>query len=165
MATLPLQYYPAPLLRRVAEPVVDFSSPKLRHLVSHLADTMRAAAGIGLAAPQIGVSQRVIVVSDPGGLLALVNPEILDFSRRRESGEEGCLSIPGVFGWVKRPWRVTVAAWTPAGQPVRFTAEALTARIIQHEVDHCNGILFIDRVHQFTAGESRLSELWRQHNR
>ncbi len=162
MAVLPLTYYPAPLLRQVAARVTDVTAAAIQRLVLDLRETMLAAPGIGLAAPQVGTLQRVIVVSVEQGVLPLVNPEIVDVSRRVESGEEGCLSLPGVFGWVKRPWRIQVTALAPSGEPLQFTAEALVARIIQHEVDHLNGILFIDRTHKFTAGAAQLHELWRQ---
>ncbi|MEO5511386.1 MAG: peptide deformylase [Longimicrobiales bacterium] len=121
----------------------------LRKLIADMFDTMYAEEGIGLAAPQIGESVRVIVV-DPHeeGVepFALVNPRITEFSDETDRAEEGCLSVPGLREVVERPMQVVVEGIDPAGRPTRIEAGGLVARILQHEVDHIDGIMFLDRV-------------------
>lgn len=126
----------------------------LRDLVQDLWDTVRAARGIGLAAPQIGVLRRVIVVNippdyeeegAPGVELTLINPEIVRASGR-QVGLEGCLSIPGWYGEVPRYLQVTVKALDLEGREIRIKGSHLLARVLQHEIDHLDGILFIDRI-------------------
>jgi peptide deformylase len=123
--------------------------PELEKLIADMFDTMYAEEGIGLAAPQIGESVRVIVV-DPHeeGVtpFALVNPTILEFSDDTDRAEEGCLSVPGLREVVERPVRVVVEGISREGHPVRVEADGLVARILQHEVDHIDGIMFLDRV-------------------
>lgn len=123
---------------------------RIRELVRDLFETMYAASGVGLAAPQVGVGKRVIVVDvspveENIAPLGLVNPEIVERKGLVE-GTEGCLSIPGVEGVVPRAESVLVRALDPQGQPVRIRAEGLLARALQHEIDHLDGILFIDRI-------------------
>lgn len=137
-----------PVLREVAAPVAELT-PELRTLVADMFDTMYAQDGVGLAAPQVGVGQRIIVV-DPREPetrpFALVNPHIVSFSEELDRAEEGCLSIPGLKEIVERPAAVEVAGLDRDGQAVRMAASGLLARILQHEIDHLDGILFIDRV-------------------
>lgn len=137
-----------PVLRRKAEPVEELSD-EIRALIADMFETMYAEDGVGLAAPQIGVGQRVIVV-DPRdetvAPFALVNPEITVVSAEIDRAEEGCLSLPGLKEIVERPARVTVTGLSSDGEAVTIDAEGLLARILQHEVDHIDGILFIDRV-------------------
>lgn len=127
---------------------------EVRRLAQDLWDTVRAARGLGLAAPQIGVLRRIIVVSippdyveegDPGVELTLINPEIVRASGR-QVGLEGCLSIPGWYGEVPRFMHVTVKALDLDGREVRIKGSGLLARVLQHEIDHLDGILFIDRI-------------------
>jgi peptide deformylase len=137
-----------PVLRQKAEPVAAIT-PELRRLIADMFDTMYAEEGVGLAAPQVGVSDRVIVVDphdDETEPFALINPEILDASRETEKNEEGCLSIPGVRDMVERSMRVRVRGLSEDGEVKEFDAEGLLSRILQHEVDHLDGILFFDRV-------------------
>jgi peptide deformylase len=128
---------------------VETVTPELQQLIEDLFDTMYAEDGVGLAAPQVGVGQRVIVV-DPHDsevpAFALINPVILEFSEEVDRGEEGCLSIPGIKDVVERPFAVIVEGQQPDGSTRRIHADGLLARILQHEVDHLNGILFIDRL-------------------
>jgi len=114
-------------------------------LIDDMVDTMRDAPGIGLAAPQVGVTLRVIVCEVDENLHCLVNPEIIR-AEGEQVGNEGCLSIPGYIGEVKRFERVVVKAKNRAGKDVRLKAEGLLARCIQHEIDHVDGILFTDRL-------------------
>lgn len=146
---LPLRYYGDPVLRKKAEPVASVG-PEVRGLISDLFDTMYRERGIGLAAPQVGVSQRVFVVDVEGAegeraKLALVNPRI-KASSGSVVGEEGCLSIPGIHADVKRHAEVTFEALDENGTPFTVHAGGLLARALQHELDHLDGILFIDRL-------------------
>lgn len=150
---------PAPALREPAEKVRAFTS-ELRALIEDMVETMREAEGVGLAAPQIGVGQRVIVVEYQEGLedpeatpgepelYKLVNPEIVRRSNETVMGNEGCLSLPGYFGEVERARSITLRALTPAGELAQIEAEGWLARIFQHEVDHLDGVLFVDRATQ-----------------
>jgi len=151
MAVREIVVVPHPVLRRKAARVKDFGSA-LQNLVDDMIDTMRDAPGVGLAAPQINVSQRVIVVEyeDPEAgiphqLYAVVNPEIVSFSRETEMGVEGCLSIPGVLGDVERATSIVVKGFDRRGKPLKLHLEGWVARIFQHEIDHLNGVLFTDR--------------------
>jgi peptide deformylase len=138
----------SPVLRQKAAPirVVD---EEARRLVDDLFETMRAAKGVGLAANQIGVARRVAVVDigdeDPPPL-ALINPRIVERSEELETAEEGCLSIPEIFGDVERHAHVVVEALDVQGQPFRVSARGYKARAIQHEIDHLDGILFLDHL-------------------
>jgi peptide deformylase len=123
-------------------PRVDDST---RKLIDDMVDTMREAPGIGLAAPQVGVLLRVIVAEVDDQLHALVNPEIIR-CEGEQVGDEGCLSIPGYVGEVKRFERVVVKAKNRAGKEVRVRGEGLLARCLQHEIDHIDGVLFTDRL-------------------
>lgn len=133
-----------PVLREKCRPVKHITSNILK-LLKNMADTMYDCGnGVGLAAPQIGVPKRVVVIDVGDGLLELINPEIV--SREGEETEyEGCLSIPGVRGEVTRAARVTVSAFDRTGNKVEYTGEGLLARAFQHEVDHLEGILFVDK--------------------
>ena len=149
MAVLEIRYLGDPILRKKAAPVTEFGE-ELGRLVEDLLDTMYAFDGIGLAALQIGLEQRVIVVDvsearDRSEAIALVNPEIVTSSGTMK-GEEGCLSIPGVVAEVERAERVLVRGQHPSGEPAQMEADGLLARVLQHEIDHLNGILFIDRL-------------------
>ena len=123
---------------------------KIRELVRDMFETMYAANGIGLAAPQIGVGKRVIVVDispvdETAAPLALVNPEIVGRQGQAE-GVEGCLSVPGVEGMVCRYESVVVRGWNEHGDPVSIEANGLLSRALQHEIDHLDGVLFVDRL-------------------
>jgi len=145
MAVLSVRRYGDPILRQKADPVAEVT-PEVQRIVADMVETMYHQVGIGLAAPQVGISIRLILVDDGSrGPRALINPTIVE---RRGSirGEEGCLSIPGIFGEVERSEWVRVEAKDAEGQPVAFEARGLQARVIQHEMDHLDGVLFIDRL-------------------
>jgi len=148
MAIRPVRLLGDPVLRTKAADVPELTD-ELRALIADMFDTMYAEEGVGLAAPQVGVGQRIIVV-DPReeGItpFALVNPVITQFSEDLERDEEGCLSIPQLKEVVERAHAVRVEALNRDGEPVTIEAEGFLARILQHEVDHLDGILFIDRV-------------------
>lgn len=132
-----------PLLREKARPVEKIT-PQVHRLLDNMAETMYHARGVGLAAPQIGVSKRAIVVDVGEGLIEFLNPEIVAASGA-VSGPEGCLSIPGLEGEVVRATKVTVKGLNRHGVEVTLDAEGWLARVLQHEIDHLDGILFVDR--------------------
>jgi len=145
MAVLTIRKYPDPVLRTPAVPV-DRVTKEIKKLIRDMMATMRAAKGIGLAAPQVGVSKRVIIVDGEGEPMAFINPEIVSQEGRVDS-EEGCLSFPPeVRGIVPRAARVTVRALRPSGRLERIRADGLLSRVLQHEIDHLNGVLFVDRM-------------------
>jgi peptide deformylase len=137
-----------PVLREEAAPVEKLTD-ELRALIADMFDTMYAEDGVGLAAPQVGLGHRIIVV-DPREEdvkpFALVNPRVVSFSEEVDRAEEGCLSIPGLKEIVERPADVVVEGMDANGELLHIQAQGLLARILQHEVDHLNGVLFIDRV-------------------
>ena len=146
MAVLKVRKYGDPALRRNATPVAEVT-PQIRAIIADMTETMYDEVGIGLAAPQVGISLRLIVIADEDGrkVQALLNPVIVE--RGGEvTGEEGCLSIPGVFASVTRAAWVKVEARAVDGQPLTINARGLRARVLQHEIDHLDGVLFIDRV-------------------
>ncbi len=132
-----------PVLRRKCKPVPEIT-PNILKLLTNMADTMYANRGVGLAAPQIGISKRVIVVDVGEKLYEMINPVILD-SKGEQCGEEGCLSFPDIFGEVTRAEEVLVKALNKEGQTVEVRAKGYLARAFQHEIDHLDGCLFIDK--------------------
>lgn len=144
MAVLSIRTIGDPVLRTEAKPV-DEVTDKTKELIKNMQDTMYDASGVGLAAPQIGVLKRIIVVDVGEGPLTLINPEIVE-SSGSEIDEEGCLSIPNENGNVERAARVVVEALDRDGREVEIEAEGLLARALQHEIDHLAGILFVDKV-------------------
>jgi peptide deformylase len=150
MAILPIRIYPDPVLREVCPRVTDFGGAALRKLARDMVETMHAAPGVGLAAPQVGLTVRLAVVDltvgkEPEELRVLVNPEVLE-PEGKEVEEEGCLSIPGLYFPVKRAQKVWAEGFDLDGHDVTIEAEELLARVLQHEVDHVDGVLFIDRL-------------------
>ena len=144
----------SPVLRQKAAPVARVDD-EVRRLVDDLLETMHAARGVGLAANQVGVARRVAVVDvgdDDPPPLVLINPVIVERDEESEVAEEGCLSIPDIFGDVRRAARVVVAALDRDGKPFRAAAEGYKARAIQHEIDHLDGILFLDHLSAVKRG-------------
>jgi peptide deformylase len=136
--------YPHPMLRKRSQKV-EAVTEEVRRLIDDMAETMYAQRGVGLAAVQIGVHRRVITVDVGEGLLALINPEVLDRSGETQM-EEGCLCLPGVIVEVDRSERVTVRGLNGEGEEVTLPAEGLLARALQHEIEHLDGILIVDKV-------------------
>ncbi len=143
MAVYRIVTVPEEVLRQKAKPVNKINAGVLR-LLDNMKDTMYAYDGVGLAAPQIGVSKRVIVVDIDDSCYELINPEITA-AEGEESGTEGCLSIPNVVGVVNRAKQVKVKAKNREGEDVNIIASDLLARALQHEIDHLNGVLFTDK--------------------
>lgn len=140
--------YPDPILRRTADPIGRFDDA-LRDLVQAMFARMKKSNGVGLAAPQVGLRQRILVLNptgDTGDDLALVNPTILARAGQKVAYDEGCLSFPGIFAEIVRPDRCTVKAFDPHGNPIETEFEGFTSRIIQHEYDHLEGVLLVDRM-------------------
>ena len=149
MAVREILEYPHPVLREVAKPVARVDG-EIRRLVDDMAETMYDAPGVGLAAPQIGVGQRVFVIDiagedEPSELLVFINPELVETSGS-QTWEEGCLSFPGVSEEIKRAEQVRVRALDRDGKGFGLEAEGLLAVAIQHEHDHLNGVLMIDKL-------------------
>ena len=159
MALKEIVTFPDPFLRLKAKPVKKFDK-ELQTLIDDMFETMRAEPGVGLAAPQIGESMRLVVIEyaeEPEDEDApepkpkryvLVNPEITQKSEEMVEGMEGCLSVPGLIGTVDRHEKVTVKALTRHGKPQKVKAEGWMARILQHELDHLDGVLYIDRANE-----------------
>ncbi len=127
-------------------PAIDIPKPETQKLIDNMIETMYKANGIGIAAPQIGISKQIIIIETPDGPLALINPKITRHSLRRIKSEEGCLSVPGKFGFLRR-WRtVKVAALDRKGKKLELAPADFTNIILQHEVDHLRGTLFVDKI-------------------
>jgi peptide deformylase len=149
MALLPIRHYPDPVLKKVCEPVTEITE-EIKTLVADMAETMYAAPGVGLAAPQVGISKQVVIIDcspkeAPAELIVAINPEIV--AREGESfEEEGCLSVPGYYTRIHRSARVTARYLDLDGRQVEREAEGLLAIAFQHEIDHLSGLLFVDHL-------------------
>lgn len=137
------------VLKYPAKAVTKFDD-RIQKLLERMEETVREENGVGLAAPQVGISKRVILVllEEEDRFLPMINPEILDFQGGEVLGQEGCLSVPGKMGFVKRWDKLTVRYQDPEGHEREMEAQGMLARIIQHEADHLNGVLFIQRAEQ-----------------
>jgi len=149
MALLEIVKWPNPVLDTPADPVSEFDD-KLKQLVNDMFETMYAAPGVGLAAVQVGIAKRLFVMDcsggkDPEARIALINPEVLA-AEGDQNGEEGCLSFPGIFTPVERSLRAVVRARDVNGNEFEIDGEELTARCMLHETDHCDGIVFLDKM-------------------
>ncbi|MGM0472127.1 MAG: peptide deformylase [Bacillota bacterium] len=144
MAILSIREIGDPVLRTNANPVMEITE-ETQELIANMKETMYDASGVGLAAPQVGISKQIIVIDVGAGPLVLINPEIID-SSGEQVDEEGCLSIPDQTGEVRRAAQVVVEALNPDGQEIEMEAAGLLARALQHEIDHLEGVLFVDKV-------------------
>lgn len=144
MAVMEIVEHPARVLKEVGEPVAEFG-PELERLVSDMFETMYAAQGVGLAAPQVGLSRRLFVMDCDGVRLVAANPEILS-AEGEQQGEEGCLSVGKIHAPLARAARVRLRAQDVRGRTFEQEAEGLAARCFLHETDHCDGLLFVDRL-------------------
>jgi peptide deformylase len=149
MAILPIRIYPDPVLRAKCRDVTEFDV-SLKKLAADMVETMHAAPGVGLAAPQVGVEKRLAVIDtsvgeDPSKVHVIVNPKV---TRRegQEADTEGCLSLPGITDKVDRPLAITIEAMDLEGKPVKIEAEGWLARVFCHEIDHLDGVLFTDHL-------------------
>lgn len=158
MAKLKILEYPSPILSKKAEPVGRLQE-KDRRLIQDMIETMYEEDGVGLAAPQVGVSKRIIIASPNairGEEQTFINPEITFFSEQKELGTEGCLSVPNVSCDVWRSKKITLKAFDLQGKELTLELQNFPARVVQHEIDHLNGILLIDRI-DFNQRQNTLS--------
>ena len=148
MAVLEIKKYPAVVLKERAVSVSEIA-PRHQKLIDDMIETMYAAPGVGLAAPQVGVSERIVVIDvgkdGDSSLIVLINPEVIGYEGEAE-GEEGCLSIPGLVANITRFERITVKGLDRVGREFEIEGEGLLSRALQHEIDHLNGTLILDRV-------------------
>ena len=146
MAKLQIRKVGDEALRKTCRPV-DTITPRVLTLLDDMVETMRAANGVGLAAPQVGILRRIVVIEvEPGEVIELINPKIIAYSGEQD-GQEGCLSVPGQWGMVKRPMHVTVRALNRRGEEFEVTGHELLARCFCHELDHLDGTLYIDKAY------------------
>jgi len=152
-----LVFYGKEILAQVAQPVENIDDD-LISLIDEMFDIMYKEKGVGLAAPQVDLARRVVVIDTgekKGEKIAIINPVISEFSKKLVPYEEGCLSLPGINADVERPDAVLVKGISPRGKGVEIEAEGFLARVFQHEIDHLEGILFIDRIEKFIKDEMR----------
>lgn len=140
--------YPDPILRSENQEVLDPTDNKIKKIVSDMLETMRANEGIGLAAPQIGQNLKICVIEIENEVFVLINPEIKSYYGKEVSAEEGCLSFPGKYLLISRPEKIKVKAFDTTGKKQIIRAKGILARAIQHEVDHLNGVLFVDKINE-----------------
>lgn len=152
--------YPDPLLRKTSQNVANIAGQETSGLIKEMKETMIKADGAGLAAPQIGQNINIVVINFPAGAAALINPRVLWKNWFKSNMiDEGCLSFPKIFGLVKRPRIIIVKYRNEQGQLKLVKFSGLLATVVQHEIDHLRGILFIDRIIKFSSGEKYLHEL------
>jgi peptide deformylase len=153
---LPVLSIPSPSLREksIAVGLEEIKSKKLKGLYSDMMKTMKEKDGVGLAAPQVGRNIRLIAVNTKDGVICMINPKITKKSWAKEWSEEGCLSVPGVYGQVKRHKKINCIYFDKNGVKIKIQAEGLMAVVIQHETDHLDGILFIDKAKKLKKVES-----------
>ena len=157
---LDIRTFGAPALKTRAAPVENFDDA-LERLTEEMLDTMREKDGVGLAANQVGRLKRVLVASVEEEDFVIVNPELTDHSDATERGQEGCLSIPGIQVEVERPTAATVTGQDASGKPLRIEATDMLARVLQHEIDHLDGVLILDRTDR--ASRKAAMREWREH--
>jgi len=148
MTTLEIKKYPDPILRQRCQEVEGIDNEVLK-LISEMEKIITEADGAGLAAPQVGVPRRIIIIQTEDGPQAFINPKIISKSKEVETVEEGCLSFPGIRLNIKRAKGVLIEALDMDGKAIQIEAKGIKARIFQHEIDHLDGILFIDRLSLF----------------
>jgi peptide deformylase len=157
MAILKILTQPDPILRKKSKELglKEIGSREFRGLISAMIKTMIQTDGVGLAAPQIGKNIRLVVINSKDSAFCLINPKITKKSWATELDQEGCLSIPGIFGKVKRSKKITLYYYNQAGKKIKQTAQGLMARVMQHEIDHLDGILFIDKAVEIENGKGK----------
>jgi len=150
--------YPNKVLRKKAKKVSDFNA-ELKEIAENMYKSMQNDKGVGLAGPQVSVDKQILVVENNGEYITYINPEITYFSKSTLSTEEGCLSLPGIFGYVTRAKKIHIKYKDVEGKTNKEKLKGLYSVILQHEVDHLNGILFIDRAEEITQGKDILDKL------
>ncbi|MDP2930334.1 MAG: peptide deformylase [bacterium] len=147
---LNIKKYPDPILKKIAEPVTEIG-PAVWELIRQMKEMLGqgqedGVKGVGLAAPQVGISKKIIVVSTKEGLKGFINPEVISSNRQKEKDKEGCLSLPGLWLNIRRAKKVKISALDEKGEKIEIDADRFLARVFQHEIDHLNGILFFERL-------------------
>lgn len=155
---LPIIINPNPILRKKSAEIKQIKTEQFQELCLNMVKTMLEKDGIGLAAPQIGQNIRLVVVNTKDGAICMINPKIIRKSLTKKWGEEGCLSIPNVFGEVKRHKKIKYIYCNKNGKQINANASGLMARIIQHEIDHLDGILFIDKAKNIKQIKNKITE-------
>lgn len=145
MAILEIKHYPDPILKKKSEEIKEIT-PEIKRVAQDMIETLEKAEGVGLAAPQVGILKRIIVVKTENGPVVFLNPKILKKSKLKEIKEEGCLCFPGIYLKIRRAQSVFVEAQKLSGEKVQFLSQNLLARILQHEIDHLGGKLILDRI-------------------
>jgi len=143
--TLEIKKYPDPILKKRSEEIKEIT-PEIKKLVEEMVLAMGNDKGMGLAAPQVGILKRIVVFETGEGATALINPKIVKLGKEKFLDVEGCLSFPGIWLKIKRPKKIEVEATDLMGKKVRISAEFMVARILQHEIDHLDGVLFTERI-------------------
>ncbi|HHD92482.1 MAG TPA: peptide deformylase [Candidatus Portnoybacteria bacterium] len=143
-----IKFYPDPILRVKTKPIKNIN-PEIKKIISKMSEIMQQKDGAGLAGPQVGITQQIFLADDGSGLKIFINPKIIWRSDKQTVIEEGCLSFPGIFLEIKRPKEIKIKFTNEKGEEKEIQADGLLARIIQHEYDHLQGVLFIDRVGLF----------------
>ena len=159
MAVLIIKKLGEPVLKTKAETVIELTK-EIKKLIQDMKETMLENDGVGLAAPQVGVSKRVIIVQTGEGIRGFVNPNIIKQGKEKTFEEEGCLSLPGLRLKIKRSKEVEVETWDENGQEIKIEAEGIIARTFQHEIDHLDGILFSDRFNKFSLILQRIKNFF-----
>ena len=151
--------YPNKILRKKLERFADFSNSELKKFIKDMSDLMLKSDGVGLAANQVNSEIRVMIANTKNGPIAFFNPRLIKKSILKSSSEEGCLSFPKIYGNVRRYKKITLEYEDISGKTKQIQAHGLLSVVLQHETDHLNGILFIDKIKKFTDGRERLEEL------
>lgn len=162
--TLPLVTLPATSLRERSKEVDPqmIGTPEFQAFLDILIDTMHVEDGVGIAAPQVGRNDRIFIVHEPTGAKAYINPEITKMSTTTQVSEEGCLSVPGVWGLVDRAKKISFRALDRHGRRVSFEAKGFIATVYQHELDHLDGILFIDKAKEIVKGSEKIKGFFKR---
>jgi peptide deformylase len=154
--------YPHKILRTNLKKVDNFKDPQLKKIIKEMKKTMLKYDGIGLAANQVNLNMRLVVINTAKGPQAFINPKIKTKSLLKQKFDEGCISFPEITGWVSRSQKITLEYQDLNGEKIKINIQGLMATVFQHEVDHINGIVFTDRIKKFTAGEDKFKELLKQ---
>jgi peptide deformylase len=162
MAILPISIFPDPILLKKSDKIKDPKSQEVRELILNMLETMKNSDGLGLAAPQVGKSLQLCVINFEGKTHILINPKISSKSWKKVVGEEGCLSFPGVFIPVKRHKKVTVKALDRNGKELVIKTEGMLSRVLQHEIDHLEGIPFTKRKAKIRKSKNNKEILWKK---
>ena len=162
MTVLPISIYPEPVLKKKAGKIHDPKNPEIRELILDMLETMKKSDGLGLAAPQVGKSLRLCIISFEGKTHILINPKFKSKSWKKSVAEEGCLSFPGLFIPVKRHQRVTVKALNRHGKEIIIKAIGMLSRVLQHEIDHLDGIPFTKRKTRINKSGEKNKIVWKK---